>query len=118
MGLAPDEWLQEACEFEARYAQNLRAEQGRRRRAGWFLQSSPEFTRLAASQGIRLAGIPGLSMVVSPKLVVSGKGIETYQVAYPGHVFLSLRRIIFKTLCQCCSGHWFTLATQIFTNTA
>lgn len=33
LGLPPDEWLQEACEFEARYAQNLRAEQGRRRRA-------------------------------------------------------------------------------------
>ena len=33
LGLSPDEWLREACEFEARYAQNLRAEQGRRRRA-------------------------------------------------------------------------------------
>lgn|GEM_PF-2301538 len=33
LALAPQEWLQEACEFEARYAQNLRAEQGRRRRA-------------------------------------------------------------------------------------
>ncbi|MFL1484053.1 hypothetical protein [Marinobacter sp. LN3S78] len=28
-----DEWLQEACEFEARYAQNHWVEQGRRRRA-------------------------------------------------------------------------------------
>ena len=33
LGLTPDEWLQEACEFEARYARNQRAEQGRRRRA-------------------------------------------------------------------------------------
>jgi hypothetical protein len=33
LGLSPDEWLQEACEFEARYAQNRRAEQGRRRAA-------------------------------------------------------------------------------------
>ena len=33
LGLTPDEWLEEACQFEARYAQNRRAEQGRRRRA-------------------------------------------------------------------------------------
>ncbi|MEX1227209.1 MAG: hypothetical protein WEB64_10695 [Marinobacter sp.] len=33
LGLSQDEWLQEACEFEARYTQNQRAEQGRRRRA-------------------------------------------------------------------------------------
>mgnify|MGYP005848657237 CR=1 FL=1 len=33
LGLSADEWLQEACEFEARYAQNRRAERGRRRRA-------------------------------------------------------------------------------------
>ena len=33
LGLSQDEWLSEACEFEARYAQNQRAEQGRRRRA-------------------------------------------------------------------------------------
>ncbi|WP_417548629.1 transposase [Marinobacter segnicrescens] len=33
LGLTSDEWLQEACEFEARYARNQRAEQGRRRRA-------------------------------------------------------------------------------------
>ena len=33
LGLSSDEWLEEACEFEARYAQNRRAEQGRRRRA-------------------------------------------------------------------------------------
>lgn len=33
LGLSPKEWLQEACEFEARYAQNQRADQSRRRRA-------------------------------------------------------------------------------------
>lgn len=33
LGLSQDEWLSEACEFEARYTQNQRAEQGRRRRA-------------------------------------------------------------------------------------
>ncbi|SFR42593.1 hypothetical protein SAMN05216203_0196 [Marinobacter daqiaonensis] len=33
LGFSREEWLQEACEFEARYARNHRAEQGRRRRA-------------------------------------------------------------------------------------
>ena len=33
LGLSPDEWLDEACEFEACYVRNRRAEQGRRRRA-------------------------------------------------------------------------------------